>query len=326
MLYLISESIPKAKIFRRNLGKKEIFMEEKMNTAEEFSLTDILSALVSKIKLLILVFLTGCFIGGALGFAKSYDVVYYGTNLTFFVSPEAKNEEDGESFQGVYGYAIMDTMVRYLRTEKATEVFVEDMKLEGVDLPQKPDPELYKTDADAYFRQVTAYDSYIRKVKNSLSFYYKEDASDEVKTSSTESNNYIYVSLAVKEEGIFNKAFTGELLRQLQVKIPKVIKSRMVNPDESKYNGTNCELVTPLYPMVEWMNQTYALKETIKYAVVIGAGTLFLACIAVIVIDRLDKRIKDVSVIQKKFGLPVLGIIPSNRMEVEDDKSEKGGK
>lgn len=303
-------------------------MEEKLNTAEEFSLSDILSALVSKLKLLIVLFLTGCFLGGALGFLKSHDVVYYGSDLTFFVSPESKQEDDEESFQGVYGYAIMDTMVRYLRTEKATEVFVESMDFEAFGLPQKPDPELSKTDPSLYSKQVLAYDAFIRKVKSSLNFYYKEDGSAPVSSANTESNNYIYVTLSVKQEGIFDKKFTGELLRQLQVKVPQVIKSRMVNPDPSRYQGTNCELVTPLYPMVEWMNQSYVIKETIKFAVVVGAIVLFLACIVVIVVDRLDKRIKDVEVIQKKFGVPVLGVIPSNASKEEDEieKLKKGGK
>ena len=80
--------------------------------------------------------------------------------------------------------------------------------------------------------------------------------------------------------------------------------------------------------MVEWMNQSYVIKETIKFAVVIGAIVLFLACIVVIVVDRLDKRIKDVEVIQKKFGVPVLGVIPANTLKEEDEieQLKKGGK
>lgn len=298
-------------------------MEEEMKVEDEFSLADIFASLLAKLRILIVLFLTGCLIGGALGYLKSYDVVYYGTEMTFFVSPE-KAGGDGEDnvIYGTYGNTVMDTMIRYLSTEKAAEEFISDMEFDG--LPQKPDE---KAESSVYASQVKAYAAFIKKVQNSLSFYYKADGSTEVESSDTESKNFIYVTLSVREEGIYDKAFTAELLRQIRVKIPEIVEETMLNPDEDMYVKTGCTLVTPLNPMVEWMNERYTLTETIKFAALIGIATLLLSCVAVVVFDRLDKRIKEYEIIEKKFNIPVLGVIPEIlTLKEEAEAKAKGGK
>jgi hypothetical protein len=194
-------------------------------------------------------------------------------------------------------------------------------------LPALPDVE---ADDETYASQVIAYDKLIQKVKKSIAFYYKADGTVEVENSDTESKNFIYVELAVKEEGIFTKEFTGELLRQIQVKIPKIVSATMYVPTDKTSSGgyvyitTGCTLVTPLYPMVEWMNKTYTLTETIKWSLIAGVGLFLLACVAVILVERLDQRIKDSETIECKLGIPVLGVIPNHDFG-EDTENKKGG-
>ncbi len=296
-------------------------MEEEIKVEDEFSLADIFASLLAKLKVLIALFLTGCLIGGFFGYLKSYDVVYYGTEMTFFVSPE-KAGGDGEDnvIYGTYGNTVMDTMIRYLSTEKAAEEFVTDMEFGG--LPQKPDE---TAEQEVYAKQVKEYASFIRKVQKSLSFYYKADGSTEVESSDTESKNFIYVTLSVREEGIYDKTFTAELLRQIRVKIPKIVEETMLNPDEDMYVRTGCTLVTPLNPMVEWMNESYTLTETLKFAALFGIAVLLLSCVAVVVFDRLDKRIKEYELIEKKYNIPVLGVIPEI-LTLKEEAETKGGK
>jgi capsular polysaccharide biosynthesis protein len=296
-------------------------MDNEIRTEDEISLADIFSCLLSKLRLLIVLFLVGLVAGGAFGFLKSYDVVYYGTEMSFFVSPEKASGGTGDDtntnvIYGTYGNTVMDTMIKFLSTEKAAEEFVADMEFEG--LPKKPDP---KAEPAEYTAQVKAYNKMIDKVQKSLSFTYSsQTTADKQIALDIESKNFIYVELEVKEEGIYTKEFTAELLRQLQVKIPKIVKATMLNPDENKYVTTGCTLVTPLYPIVECMNETYALTETIKFAALVGLATLLVACIVVVVVERLDKRVKEVESIEKKFSLPVLGVIPSILSQTETDK------
>ena len=295
-------------------------MDNEIRTEDEISLADLFACLLAKIQLLIVLLLTGCLLGGVFGYLKSYNVVYYGTEMTFFVSPEKPGvDKDGEYvIYGTYGNTVMDTMIRFLSTEKAAEEYVKDMEFEG--LPQKPDPE---AEIEVYSQQVKDYDEFIRKVQDSITFRYYQDEEKKEGTD-YESKNYIYVKLSVQEEGIYTKEFTRELLRQMQVKIPKVVEETMLNPDENTYEKTGCTLVTPLYPMVEWMNESYTLTETIKYAALLGLATLLVACMVVVIIDRLDKRVKEIEQIEKKFDVPVLGVIPTI-LSLSSESENKGG-
>lgn len=299
-------------------------MDNEIRTDDEISLADIFSCLLAKIRLLIVLLLTGCLVGAVFGYLKSYNVVYYGTEMSFFVSPEKAGVDDEEQYviYGTYGNTVMDTMIRFLSTEKAAEEFVADMEFEG--LPQKPDP---TADEATYAKQVKEYDEYIRKVQDSITFRYRQDAKKaEDNMDTTESKNFIYVELSVKEEGIYNKEFTRELLRQMITKIPEIVSETMLNPDENTYAKTGCTLVTPLYPMVEWMNESYTLTETIKFAVLVGLATLLVACIVVVVLDRLDKRVKEVELIEKRFNIPVLGVIPTILSQTTEEDKKGGNK
>ena len=292
-------------------------MEERERVENEISLKDVFNVLLDKIKLVVIVFLTGCLLGGAFGYAKSYDVVYYGAELTFFVSPKKSTDKEGNDIiYGTYGNSIIDSMVRLLSTEKSISDYISG--IEGV--PEKP---VYEEgmDENVYAEKVIAYNKFIRKVKESLTFTYKEDGSTEVESGDTESKNFIYVKISVKEEGEFNKEFTRKLLGQLQVKIPKVVEDSMLNPDENNFAQTNCTLVTPLYPMVKVMNEGYVVNQTFKFAVLLGLASLILICAIVIIMDRVDKRIKDAERIEEKFNIPLLGTIPS----IPLSKDENGG-
>ena len=292
-------------------------MQERERIENEISLTDIFSVILAKIKLIIVVFLSGCLLGGAIGYAKSYDVVYYGTELTFFVTPKKATDEDKEVIYGTYISTIMDSLVRVLSTEKSISDYISD--IEGV--PEKP---VYTDGMDIkeYERAVTTYKRYIQKVSNSLTFSYKEDGSKYVEANDTESKNFIYVTLSVREEGEFDKEFTRELLGQLQVKIPKIVQEAMAT-DQNQYAETSCTLMTPLFPMVEFMNAGYTLKETLKFAVLLGFAALVLACVVLIVMDRMDKRIKNPEELEAKFNIPLLGTIPSIKMTQDENGGEQ---
>ena len=108
---------------------------------EEFSLLDLLKVLLSKIKILILVLLCGGLLGGAVGFASSYNVYYWGTTMEFYINPVRPDHDDetelgGGSTYGVYGaYGknVMDNIVRLLNSESFTELMI----LKGDLIPQK---------------------------------------------------------------------------------------------------------------------------------------------------------------------------------------------
>ena len=109
---------------------------------EEFSLLDLLKVLLSKIKLLILVLLCGCFLGGTVGLLTTYNVNYWGTHMEFYVNPVRPETDDENSVgsggstygvYGAYGRHVMDNIVKLLNSEKFGEILI----LNGTILPAK---------------------------------------------------------------------------------------------------------------------------------------------------------------------------------------------
>ena len=61
----------------------------------------------------------------------------------------------------------------------------------------------------------------------------------------------------------------------------------------------------------------------IKFAAILGILAAIVACVVVVVIDRTDNRLRDYEDIPRKFGLPVLGVIPRIEALAEDKETEK---
>lgn len=292
-------------------------MEENMTTENEISLSEIFALLWKKVRLILILCLTGLFVGGVFGYAKSYDVVYYGTELTFFVSPKKTTDNDKqEVIYGTYGNTIMDSMVKLLSTEKSIGAYLSG--IEGV--PEKP---VYTEGMDlaVYENAVKEYNKYVYSVKQSLEFTYKKEEKSS-QTTDTESKNFIYVTIKVRESEKLSKEFTRQLLIKIQKEIPAVVEEAMLNPDESQYSQTSCTLVTPLYPMVEVMNPNYTLTETLKFAVLLAFAMFVVTCAAIIINDRMDKRIRETERLEAKFNVPLLGTIPTIDMSNEAEGGE----
>jgi hypothetical protein len=229
--------------------------------------------------------------------------VYYGTDLTFFVTPKKQTDDEKEEvIYGTYGNTIMDSMVKLLYTEKSIGMYLSG--IEGV--PAQP---VYTEGMDlaVYEEQVKEYNKYISTLKKSLEFTYKM----EEQSTDAESKNFIYVNIQILEEGVYTKEFTRQLLASLQKQIPIIVEGSMLNPDENRYSQTSCTLVTPLYPMVELMNPNYSLIETIKFAVLLAFAAFVVVCVIIIINDKMDKRIRNTEILESRLNVPLLGMIPS---------------
>ena len=291
-------------------------MQEEMQKETEISLSEIFAALLAKWKMIVLIVLAGVILGGMLGYLKSYDVVYYGTDMTFFVSPEKGTASDSEkeseyAIYGQYSQPVMDTMVRFLTSDVTAEKIMEG--IEGA--PKKPE----KGSAN-YEEQALVYTKYLRAVKNSMAFSYKQDGSMEIDVTDTESRSFIYVSVKVLETPVFDKEFTRTLIERIQIVVPELVETKMYKPDG--YEKTGCSLVS-LYPVVELLNENYALTETIKFALLLGVATFAVMCVIILLLDRMDKRLRDTDFIEKKWNIPLLGTIP--HIDIEELQKNKGG-
>ena len=115
-------------------------MQENVQQQKEeggISLLEILRLLLSKIKLLLLVVIAAGIVGGGFGLYTSWNDLYFGTRVEFYVNPEKPKETSSEGASqfgvyGAYGRHVMDNMIKLLESES----FTEQLLLNGETLPK----------------------------------------------------------------------------------------------------------------------------------------------------------------------------------------------
>ncbi len=281
-------------------------MQEEIQSENELSLSDIFYALLSKIKILILVFVLGCMAGVGLGFVTTFGVHYYGTNLEFYITPTLKeggtvSGESTNAVYGAYGKNVMDNMVKLLSSESFTATLIDNKGQEG-GLPDKD--EYTVTKYDEHGEVTKEYAKLLNKVQNAISFSYI--LANESSNTNDLARSFIYVEISVL--GDSNEQFAKDLLKVVKVAVPAYIEANMIIP--SGYDGTSCSSTTVL-EAIHRTNENYARNTMIKYAALLGLASLVVACVVVVIVDRSDKRLRDYDLVAKKFNVPVLGVIPA---------------
>ena len=280
-------------------------MNEKIQT-EEFSLMDLLRVLWSKIKILILVLICGGIVGGGLGVITSYNDKTYGTVLEFYVNPVPK--EDGGAagstygVYGAYGRHVMDNIVKLLSSESFMEKMMEHM-------PDAP-TEKYIIDKNDKKYINPAYRTYLQKVRNAVTFEYLDEEVD-VDDAVNLARSFIYVDISVVGDASIE--FAENLLSAIRTEVPEYVEEKMIKPDG--YIATNCIEITTISEIGR-TNPGHRANTAIKYALLVGAAALVVACVVVIVIDRSDKRVRDYDQVSRQLQVPLLGVIPS----INDEK------
>lgn len=279
-------------------------MNEELHTSEEISLADIFKALISKLKILILVLLGAAVLGGAVGYITNANKKYYGTDLEFYVNPKETVSSDTTSTYGVYGaygVNVMNTIIELLNSE----MFAEDLMKGMTDAPEVPEEN----------GQITKeYKTYLTKIINAVEFdFIKED--EKVQDMTNLARSFIYVKINVLGEE--NIEFAQQLLVAVKMQVPKFVQENMIVP--TGYSRTECKEITKLSE-ISRTNPNNALKSAITYALIVGAVALVVACVVVVILDRSDKRLRDYEGLFRKLNIPVLGIVPQITEKTEEEK------
>ncbi len=325
-------------------------MEQQQNfqVDDGIRISDIFRLLLSKIKTLILVVLIGATLGGLFAIWQTYDVDYYGTQVEFYVnpnkdestpsSPTEENESSQYSVYGAYGQHVMDNIVRLL----SSDAFLEEMMLKGQPLPEKGKwgsetldslidaaNAVQGTDATALaqkqelteralveWSKTRTYQSLISRYRSMLHFDYLQGSSSSSNASNNLARSFIYVQISVLND----KDFAQQVLEEIKIYVPQYVERNM--PVPQGYSGTHCQRITRTDD-VRLINPGYTTDEAVKYALLAGLIAFVVACIAIIVIDRSDKRVRDIEVLSRTFQVPLLGVVPTIEELDEDAHAKK---
>ena len=294
-------------------------MEERIGVKDEITLSELFKILWRKALVLILALVIGVIAGGVFGVLQTWNVHYYGTTVEFYVNPikseeqdenvDAENKTDSQySVYGAYGKLVMESMVELLNSESFAEVLILDnngMPAQGIkDIPAEINALIETGDASATlkaWRKTEHYQKTISFVSASTSY----SCIQEKGTNTTENlaKSFIVVNLSVlngEEEAKF-------LLDCIKTRVPAYVSQNMFKPDGY---DTSCQRITRLDD-VKLLNPGNLQSTAIKYGLLLGAATFLAACVAVIVVDYSDKRLRNFERTMEQLGVPVLGVIPT---------------
>ncbi len=151
----------------------------------------------------------------------------------------------------------------------------------------------------AVWRQTAKYQAELSKYQRALSFSYKTNDA-----TATVARSFIYARISVLRD----EKFANELLERIQAVVPSYIDENLWHP--AGYIGTNCT-PTATVIAVGLTNPDYTVNTAIKYGLLLAALAFVIACVAIIMIDRTDRRLRDPDDVKRIFDVPVLGIVPT---------------
>ncbi len=160
------------------------------------------------------------------------------------------------------------------------------------------------------WRQTARYKRELAMYSNALTFSYVEGEKNA--DTGNVACSFIYVNIFVLND----EAFAKNVLERVKVIVPSYVEARMTVPDG--YTDTKCQRITTT-DEIRRLNEGYTFNQAVKYGALVGVIALVIACAVVLIVDKADKRLRDISIITKQFNIPVLGLIPSiEEMERED--------
>lgn len=257
---------------------KETTMQEEVQTEDEISLSDIFRALWAKVWILVAALILGIAIGGGFGFLRYYNVHYYGADVTYFVwgiKTETTTSGDGETQTTTTQFISDTTIQRIINILPSNDFQRELMK----NLPEAADIEQGSEEEREFFRLLD----------ESVSYSFLENTSQ------------ITAAVSVLND----EQLAAHLLDSINSTLPTYITDWLQTDPSIEVEfrllyDINCRLLNPH----QWVT------EGIKYGALLGLAALVIACVAVVVVDRTDTRLRDYHKVAQKFNLPVLGVIP----------------
>ena len=165
------------------------------------------------------------------------------------------------------------------------------------------------------WRKTSNYKALVARIKSSVTYsYYKGEDSNV----DSMAKSFIYVNISV----LNNEKFASQLYERIKLVLPEYVMEYMPNPDPTVYDSTNCVLISTL-ASVGHLNPTAEKDAIVKNSIIFGLIAFVVACIVVVIVAVSDKRLMNYEVTMEKFGVPVLGVIPT--IDMATKKTNEGG-
>ncbi|MBE5747757.1 MAG: hypothetical protein E7352_06275 [Clostridiales bacterium] len=142
-------------------------------------------------------------------------------------------------------------------------------------------------------------------------------SNEDIKDANKFARSFIYANISVY--GDSNRDFAEKLYAIVIDAVPDFVEAKMAVP--SGYTGTDCQR-SSRNDTIAQTNSGYTKSQAIKSAILMALAFGVVASVAIIIIDRSDKRLRDYDVITRDFHVPILGVVPTIEMN-ENNTTKK---
>ena len=280
------------------------YMQEQEQHQHEIGFSDLFKMIFGKLHVILLAIIVAATLGVALAYAKNHDVYVYGGTAKFKIAVLSTTiDKDGNESTASQNYIYKEEHLSMIVDELSSDVFIRDNILPAIDDGPTDDPK------NETFLAKIAY------LKSCISYSYNY------------ANNPNSISVSVTVSG--DKDFANKLLDQVKIAIPSYIEANMIRPESSlmvDQSGqtimstsytTTCEELTISTARLLNGGQTSAAMT--KNAVLFGFIAACVACVAIIIIDSSDTRLRNHERLSDEIDVPVLGVIP--KIEHDHEKA-----
>ncbi len=164
------------------------------------------------------------------------------------------------------------------------------------------------------WRQTAKYKDTLVKYSEAVEFTYLQD-NESSSNANDFARSFIYVDIFVMND----QDFAEEVFERVKTIVPSYVEKNMTVP--SGYVGTNCKRITRTDD-ITLTNPGYTTSQAIKYGILAAFAAFVIACVVVIFVDKMDKRLRDTSVLTHQLDVPILGMIPPFEELKKEAKAE----
>ncbi|MBQ8295793.1 MAG: hypothetical protein IJX87_05110 [Clostridia bacterium] len=227
-----------------------------------------------------------------------------------FLDEVVKDDINNVKYANLFAsYAEMQ--VKEAAVEEAQEIA--DAAKNKADIAQKEADEA-EEDVFESWRKTEKYMTMLSRFKKAVSYSYLQEGEDANDVNDL-ARSFIYVNISILND----EGFAEDVLERVRRVVPDYVEENMTVP--SGYSGTNCLRITRT-DQIEWTNPSLKIQQATKYGVLLAVLAFVVTCIAIVVIDRSDKRLRDYEPVMRELNIPVLGVVPMIDMENQGKDSD----
>lgn len=274
----------------------------------EIGFADLFRIIFKKFYVIVIAVVLAAALGATYAYSKNNGISYYGATTDYkisvtsmlYVDDKTDNSDEPVPYgePSGYNYLYKEEHLSMLIDDLRSDKFIRDYIMEKIEGFPSYNPDASDAEANNYYNLLLS-------IKGCISYSYN----------AVRNPNAISATVRV----LNNKELAQKLFEQISEAVPQYITENMIKPAPETTVTMEGTLVSRVYTThctemsmsrIRLLNGGQAQSAMLRYAVLAGFLAAVITCIAVIVMDYTDTRLRDPEDFAKRNDIRLLGAIP----------------